>query len=58
MTGEEALGSVVPKRSHLNNMNPCMWFPRHDLEALFAEATLPEAMLVALDHMQASVLRC
>ena len=43
---------VVPKRSFLNNMDPCIGCPWDDLKALFAQATLPEAMLVALDHMQ------
>ena len=46
---------MIPKRSFLNNMDPCIGCPWDDLKALFAEATLPEAMLVALDHMQVFV---
>ncbi|MGB2015271.1 MAG: hypothetical protein ACPHSF_07365 [Flavobacteriales bacterium] len=34
-------------------MDPCIGCPWDDLKALFAQVTLPEAMLVALDHMQA-----
>ena len=49
-------GDVVPKRSFLNNMDPCFGCPWDDVKALFAEATVPEAMLVALDHMQARLL--
>ena len=47
---------VVPKRSYLNHMNPWHGFPGgqngRDLRALFESATVLEAMLVALEHMQ------
>ena len=33
-------------------MDPCFRFPWHDLEELFAHATMVEAMLISLDHMQ------
>ena len=33
-------------------MDPCFRFPWHDLQDLFEKATVTEAMLVALDHMQ------
>ena len=33
-------------------MDPCFRFPKDDLQDLFDGATLVEAMLVALDHMQ------
>ena len=33
-------------------MDPCFRFPWHDLKDLFDGATVVEAMLVALDHMQ------
>ena len=49
-------GDVISKRSFLNNMDLCFGCPWDDLKALFAEATVPEAMLVALDHMQARLL--
>jgi len=49
-------GRIVPKRSYLNNMNPWHGFPvgqsGRDLRDLFAGATVLEAMLVALEHMQ------
>ena len=48
---------VVLRRSAENHMGPCFRFPWHDLESLFAEATLVEAMLVALDHMQVNFVR-
>ena len=38
-------------------MDPCFRFPLDDLEWLFAHATLVEAMLVALDHMQVNFVR-
>jgi len=48
--------SIVPKRSCLNGMNPLHGFPGGDvgseLRQLFANATVLEAMLVALEHMQ------
>ena len=47
---------VVPKRSYLNGMNPLYGFPGgsagEELRRLFASATVLEAMLVALEHMQ------
>ena len=33
-------------------MDPCFRFPWDDLKDLFASATLVEAMLLALEHMQ------
>ena len=53
---DASVGGVIPKRSFLNNMDPCFGCPWDDVKALFAEATVPEAMLVALDHMQARLL--
>ena len=47
---------IVPRRSYLNSMNPWYGFlggqSGRDLRALFASATVLEAMLVALEHMQ------
>ena len=40
---------VVPLRSSQNHMDPCFRFPWDDLQALFAGATVTEAMLVATD---------
>ena len=45
-------GQIVLLRSSENHMDPCFRFPWDDLQALFASATVTEAMLVALDHMQ------
>ena len=45
-------GQIVLLRSSDNHMDPCFRFPWHDLQDLFATATVTEAMLVALDHMQ------
>ncbi len=42
---------LVPKRSFLNNMDPCWNFPQQ-LEWLFRQATVTEACLLALDFMQ------
>jgi len=51
--------AIVPKRSHLNLMDPCHGLPRrHDLLELFRQATEIEAMLVALEHMQVSYVTC
>jgi hypothetical protein len=47
-----AARQVVLLRSSDNHMDPCFRFPWHDLQDLFATATVTEAMLVALDHMQ------
>jgi hypothetical protein len=47
---------IVPRRSYLNQMNPMYGFPAggvgQDLRDLFSSATVLEAMLVALEHMQ------
>jgi hypothetical protein len=47
---------IVPKRSFLNNMNRMYRFPGgskgEQLRELFASATVLEAMIVALEHMQ------
>ena len=46
---------VVPRRSYRNHMDPLFRFPRNtDLQDLFDSATVVEAMLVALEHMQIS----
>ena len=51
--GEAAVAAaVVPKRSERNFMDPCWKFPYEDAGELFAQATVTEAMLVALEHMQ------
>ena len=44
-------------RSHENHMDPCFRFPRDDLQDLFDNATVTEAMLVALEHMQVHYVR-
>ena len=44
----------VPRRSYLNDMDPCWNFPHEELGFLFASATVTESMLVALEHMQVS----
>merc|ERR1712032_1238046 len=51
----EAVGMVL--RSHENHMDPCFRFPRDDLQDLFDNATVTEAMLVALEHMQVHYVR-
>ena len=46
---------IIALRSEENHMDPLFRFPQgpeHDLRKLFSHATLVEAMLVALDHMQ------
>ena len=53
-TGAEDRGQIVAKRSEENHMDPCFRFPWDDLKDLFASATVVEAMLVALEHMQVS----
>ena len=49
---EEAGGAIVPKFSFLNHMDPVFRFPREELQQLFDSASIVEAMLVALEHMQ------
>ena len=39
-------------RTSWNHMDPVWSFPHLELQALFDSATVVEAMLVALDHMQ------
>ena len=39
-------------RSEDNHMDPCFRFPVDDLQWLFDQATVVEAMLIALEHMQ------
>ena len=46
------LGEFVGLRSVENHMDPCFRFPADDLRELFDGATIVEAMLVALEHMQ------
>ena len=43
---------VIPLRGWQNCMDPFYRFPRHDLADLFALATVTEARLLALEHMQ------
>ena len=50
--GDEDRGEIISLRSAENHMDPCFRFPQEDFGELFAGATLVEAMLVALDHMQ------
>ena len=50
--GDEERGAVVVLRSEDNHMDPCFRFPADDLQWLFDQATMVEAMLVALEHMQ------
>ena len=50
--GDASNAAVVPRRSELNHMDPCFRFPVDDLKELFDGATVVEAMLVALEHMQ------
>ncbi len=47
---------IVPKRSHLNNMDPCFRFPEDELRSLFDSAGIHESMLVALHHMQVNYM--
>lgn len=49
-------GVIVPKRSHLNHMDPCFRFPEDDLRQLFDSAGLIESTLVALHHMQVNYI--
>ncbi len=50
--GDES--SVVPRFSHMNNMDPCWKFPHEELGDLFRSLSLVESMLVALEHIQIS----
>ena len=43
---------AVALRSMRNHMDPCWNFPAQELGELFARATVTEAMLIALEHMQ------
>ena len=45
---------IIPRFSHLNNMDPCWKFPHEELRDLFMQCTLTESMLVSLEHMQVS----
>ena len=45
-------GDVIVLLSEENHMDPCFRFPWDDLKDLFDSATMVEAMLVALEHMQ------
>ena len=42
----------VPRRSYLNDMDPCWNFPHEELGDLFRSMTVTEARFVALEHMQ------
>ena len=50
--GDPGTAVIVPRKSADNNMDPCFRFPVDDLKELFEQATVVEAMLVSLDHMQ------
>jgi hypothetical protein len=50
--GDPCTAVIVPRRSADNRMDPCFRYPVDDLKELFEHATVVEAMLVALDHMQ------
>ena len=53
--GEEASDAeIVPKLSFLNHMDPVFRFPHEELQELFDGASVIEAMLLALEHMQVS----
>ena len=43
---------VIALRSAANRMDPCWNFPHEELAELFMHATVTEALLVALEHMQ------
>ena len=47
--GDEGRGAVVVLRSEGNHMDPCSRFPVDELQWLFDQATVVEAMLIALD---------
>ena len=46
--------AIVPKMSFLNHMDPVFRFPHEELQDLFDQASVIEAMLLALEHMQVS----
>jgi hypothetical protein len=50
--GDRERAVIVARRSELNHMDPCFRFPADELKDLFDGATMVEAMLVALEHMQ------
>jgi hypothetical protein len=50
--GDRERAVIVARRSELNHMDPCFRFPSDELKDLFDGATMVEAMLVALEHMQ------
>jgi len=50
--GDESRGQIVALLSEDNHMDPCFRFPWDDLKDLFEGATMTEAMLLALEHMQ------
>ena len=53
--GEDASdAAIVPKMSFLNHMDPVFRFPHEELQDLFDQASVIEAMLLALEHMQVS----
>ena len=54
LSAEEREGRVVPRRSYRNHMDPLFMFPGGEVKQLFDSATVVEAMLVALEHMQIS----
>ena len=53
---EEREGRVVPRRSYRKHMGPLFNFPADELKQLFDSATVTEAMLVALEHMQVNFI--
>jgi hypothetical protein len=50
--GVDSQELVIALRSMQNRMDPCWNFPHRELGELFAHATVIEASLVALEHMQ------
>ena len=57
MGGVEDLGQVEAKRSEDLCMDPCFRFLWADLKDLFPSATMVDAMLVALEHMQVDLVK-
>jgi hypothetical protein len=47
-------GEIVPKFSHIHNMDPCWKFPMEELGDSFKSCSIVEACLVALEHMEVS----
>jgi hypothetical protein len=50
--GFEDETDVVSMRGWQNRMDPCWRFPHEEFADIFAQATVTEAMFIALEHMQ------